>query len=199
MHRYDLEEFVSRMMDGSTYPDDIPAFNKLTPDGPWLCGGALRRLITKEKMDSDFDYFFKDEAQLEAFKKHIQETYGIIDEKNSDLNVSLKIKFNNKEVPVQLIKIGYYKNVEECLQSFDFTICQCGTDGKHLVVGDYTLWDLGRKRLALNELTYGASTVKRMIKYTKQGYTACQGVIVDILERIAADKNLIQATVEYVD
>lgn len=46
---------------------------------------------------------------------------------------------------------------------------------------------------------YGASTVRRLLKYCKQGYTACQGTFVTLLKQIADDPSRIQGEVEYVD
>src|SRR3546814_20882968 len=43
---------------------DLPTISQA---GPWLAGGSVRRLIMCLPQDSDFDFFFKDQAQFDAF------------------------------------------------------------------------------------------------------------------------------------
>ena len=101
---------------------------------------------------------------------------------------------------VQAIKIGFYATVEECLDTFDFTICQLAAHKGKLYVGQYTMWDLARKRLALHKLTYGAATVRRLLKYTKRGFTtACSGCIVSILEAVGEYPSVINSDIQYLD
>jgi hypothetical protein len=100
---------------------------------------------------------------------------------------------------IQAIKIGYYATIEECLESFDFTICQLGVHKGTLHVGQYTMWDLARKRLALHKLTYGAASVRRLLEYTRQGFTACQGCIVSLLQAVGDNPDVINSDIKYVD
>ena len=85
------------------------------------------------------------------------------------------------------------------IDSFDFSICQFGFDGEDLFLGDWALFDMARKRLVPGKVTFGTSTLRRVIKYTRQGYTICGGGLASILEQVAADPTIIQAGVEYVD
>ena len=71
--------------------------------------------------------------------------------------------------------------------------------GENLLLGEFTLWDLGRKRLVIHKVTYATATVRRLVKYTKQGFTSCAGVAQEILKAVAADPSLIHSEVEYVD
>ena len=105
----------------------------------------------------------------------------------------------NKAQTIQLLRMSFEPAIDAVLDSFDFTICQFGFDGSDLVCGPFSLWDLARKRLAMHKITFGASSVRRMTKYSKQGFTFCQGTIVTILEAIAKDPTKIQAEVDYVD
>jgi hypothetical protein len=68
-----------------------------------------------------------------------------------------------------------------------------------LYAGQYTMWDLGRKRLALHKLTYGAASVWRLLKYSSQGFTACQGCIVSLLRAVGDNPAVINSDVQYVD
>ncbi len=107
---------------------------------------------------------------------------------------------NGKEILLQFIKIGFYPTAEAVIDSFDFTACQCAYDGETLTVGEYTLWDLGRRRLAVHRVTFPVSTIRRMLKYGKQGFTVCSGGITKVLADTIADPSLQQnMDTEYVD
>lgn len=95
--------------------------------------------------------------------------------------------------------MGYYTSPESVIDSFDFTITQCAYDGTDFYFGEYTLWDIPRKKLALHKLTYGVATMRRLIKYTDQGFTACAGVMRSILEAVVDNPGVIQSDVKYVD
>lgn len=168
------------------------------PGGPWLVGGSVRRLVTGAAQDSDFDVAFPSEHALYSVKAALV-SQGFEVRRETAAHVELFTKIDEKPTTVQLLKIAYAPEPWGVLDTFDFTICQCAYDGENLTFGPYTLWDLGRRRLAIHKVTYAASTVRRMLKYGKQGYTFCQGTIVNILESVVEKPETIQATVEYVD
>ena len=170
-----------------------------SPRGPWLAGGAIRRTVLGQSLDSDFDYFFYDEAQLRAFADAIVALGGTL-EKSTEHHESYRVLIDGKSRLVQCIKFKYYETAEQVVESFDYTICQLASDGSRLIVGEHTLWDLGRKRLAIHEITYPVSTMRRMLKYTRQGFYACAGCMQAILARTVASPELqMQLDTEYVD
>lgn len=201
MSRYNFKTFLSRFIDD---PDDCDLFKYLAhlpviaPGGPWVAGGAVRRTLQKTDLSSDIDFFFKDETQLAAFDESIIDL-GAIMSSDNDHARTYRLTVAGDDLVVQAITMSYYETLEACLDSFDFTITQCGYDGTDLVVGEFTLWDLARKRLALHKLTYGVSTMRRIIKYTRQGFTACGGALASILEQTIADPQTVHREVEYVD
>lgn len=198
--RHDLREFLARYIDDA---NELPLFKLLEvlpapmPDGPWIAGGAIRRTVMESPLESDVDFFFRDEAQKAKFHEFMIEKGWLISEK--DHATTYGIKSDNATVIVQAVTISFYPNLESVLDSFDFTITQFGYDGKDLVCGPHALWDLSRKRLALHRLTFGVSTVRRLIKYTRQGFTACGGVLASILEEVVAKPETIHREVTYVD
>lgn len=203
VHKYKLREFLSRSVDEDTAlvslinSGSIPTLGEF---GPWIAGGMVRRSLQGEKkIISDVDLFFSSAEQLAQAKGLILTTLGgsVIDERNSTLSMALAI--DGKDVVIQLIGFRFFASIVEVLDSFDFTICQCGTDGTHLYVGEFTLWDIARKRLALHRLTYGTATIRRLIKYTRQGFTACSGVMSDILERSIAEPSTVHREIDYID
>lgn len=183
----------------------------LSENGPWLAGGALRRTLLRQSLDSDFDFFFASQGQFDAFVSEVKNSGGWVVSENEH-NTTMRLpstapepvgedQFSpySPEITVQAIKTRWYDSLREVLDSFDFTLCQFGYDGALLVCGDYSLWDLGRKRLVPHRLTYGTASMRRLLKYTKQGFTICGGGLSDFLEKVVADPAVIQRDTLYID
>lgn len=202
----------------------------LEEHGAWLAGGALRRLILGQKFESDFDFFFGSKESMDEFYAFIKGdtnfkiTKEYCNQNNRTLHVTLTprkdeiadeaLEFEeafakNADMPTrpsydfifQLITINYYSTVETLLDSFDYTICQFATDGENLYLGDTTLFDTVRKKLHINRITYSLATIRRLIKYSKQGFVACNGCLNTILNcRINnPDINDSDATISSID
>lgn len=172
----------------------------VTPQGPWIAGGSVRRLATDLPQDSDFDFFFASADQLAAFIARMGEL-GARKVSENEFNISFVIPAADKlpELKVQAIRITFRGTLEETISAFDFSLCQCGFDGADLVFGQFTLFDLANKRLIPGVITYGVSSLRRIIKYTKQGYRICGGGLATMLEQIANNPEVIQSKVEYID
>jgi hypothetical protein len=201
MHRYNFVEFLARFNDE---PEELPFFKTAAElpsphtAGPWIAGGAIRRTLSGMPLESDVDYFFASVEQKDAFVADVEARGGwIISDKEHAVTLGLKVE--HATVILQAVTMAYYASIEAVLDSFDFTITQFGYDGTDMVCGEFSLWDLARKRLALHKLTFGVSTVRRLIKYTRQGFTACGGVLASILEATVADPQTIHRDVTYVD
>lgn len=199
--RYNFKSFLQRFIEEPEsevifkYQSALPV---LSVNGPWIAGGSIRRTLQRMPLDSDVDFFFKNEKQRKEFEKDLEsrgfESVVITEQAKTFIG-----KINDERVKVQSIHFAYYENAEAVIDSFDFTITQFAYDGNDLICGEYSLWDLARNRLALHKMTYGVSTVRRLIKYTKQGFTACGGVLTDILTSVVNDPALIQSNVQYID
>jgi hypothetical protein len=201
---YNFEKFLSRYNDDPKNNLIIFDILKVLPEvgnGVWLAGGALRRTLIGQGLTSDMDFFFSSREKLESFRAELtsmgakkknetkhQETYLFTPE-----------DWEYDEIEVQLIKIGYYSSATDLLDSFDFTITQFAYDGTNLYTGPYSLWDLSRKRLAVHKITYGVASMRRMIKYSNQGFTACAGCMGEFLLEIAEDPSKINMEVQYID
>jgi len=227
MQKYDMAEFWARSsdhdFDKSEFKQTLDALPQCTPEGPWVAGGALRRLITGKPVDSDIDFFFRDEEQYAEWVKDVEELGAKkLSSNDHQVTYDLALEINDwpkgessfadavrggevdpflKRVSVEIqgVHFLFYRDLEQVLDSFDFTICQLGYDGDNMYVGDYTLWDLARKKLALHKLSYGLSTVRRLLKYQTQGFNACSGCLTQILESVARNPELIQSDIIYVD
>lgn len=170
-------------------------------NGPWLAGGSIRRLFDGTDSESDFDIFFTDEEQLRLFQGRLENAKVLYEnEHNITLEVPLSSDIFSISKPFKLQLIKYYFNSpEDVINWFDYTNCQFITDGDVLIVGEYTLYDIGRKRLRVHEIHHAASSVRRMLKYGRQGYTVCDGTINDILQAVVANPEIIQEKIKYID
>lgn len=196
MNRYGFD-LVTRTNGNDSWNTFLKILEELPPiteAGPWLCGGAMRRLVAGAELDSDFDYFFANEQQVKAFEQWMKAHAGMIERENQ-FNKTWRVKGRQ----VQQITIRYYQSIEDALGSFDFTICQFGWDGAQITVGPFSLWDLARKRIAIHQLTYGVSTLRRLMKYSRQGFTVCGGVLADILQRTVETPESINHNVVSID
>lgn len=215
MQAFSLDDFWSRYgrqeYETTDFAKALERLPSVAADGPWIAGGSVRRLVTRKAQESDFDFFFKGEVQFDAFCKAVEKAGGFRTNE-SDFNITFCIpavkakplgddefSLGGPELKVQAIRIDYFESLNAVLESFDFSICQCGFDGSSLAFGPWTLWDLANNKLVPGKLRYGASSLRRVIKYTRQGFTICGGGLANMLEQVAADPSIIRGEVEYVD
>jgi hypothetical protein len=204
--RYGREEYAD-----TDFAKALARLPEVSAQGPWLAGGSIRRLISRQPQDSDFDFFFRDQEQFDAFCERMK-SLGAKRTSESDFNVTFRLpaaepkpvednvfEGGGPELKVQAIRIQFYATLEASVESFDFSICQFGFDGERLVLGDWSLFDLASKRLVPGKLSYGTASLRRVIKYTRQGFTICGGGLADILEQVVENPAIIQREVEYVD
>lgn len=191
--------------------DYLEYLPKFSPEGPWLCGGSVRRVFDNDSLKhTDFDLFFRSPTQKNECGTFLL-GLGAQKEAENDKNTTYYLprkKFDlgdggppitRPEMKIQLIHIVYYETLESVLESFDFTICQFGYDGTRYVVGPWSLSDLATKSLVPHKLTFGVSSLRRVLKYTNQGYTICAGGLGELLTQVVANPAIIQAETEYID
>lgn len=187
IHSMDAQRFMDRIgLDKLDMLEDyLVNAPKVEVDGPWLAGGALRRILTGDSLDDgDFDYFFKNSGQQQLFHEQlIRKGAKVL--RNEDHVTEYEVQMlDAKTMKVQAIKMKYFPTVREMLQDFDYTCCMIAYDGLDIHYGEWTLWDNARKRLAVNKIQYPVASLRRLVKYTSQGYYACQGTMMDIATTI---------------
>lgn len=200
---FPLTDFIERYAAG-TWEDQplrkaLASLPSLSPTGPWLAGGALRRTVSGAPLESDFDFFFASQEQLDAWKAALPPT--LHEHRSSAHNTEYRGALDGYgSAIVQAIHFQFYTDAAAVIDSFDYTICQLAFDGVTMLCGDYALWDIGRKRLAVHRVTYPVASMRRLIKYTSQGYTACAGAMATLLQQTANSPALMsRLSVEYVD
>lgn len=144
-----------------------------------VAGGAVRDYLTGDKI-KDIDIFCQDQAAEEALLKFLREKHKLLNENN------LLGNFIVNERWFQVIK-GKYGDMstDDLIRSFDFTICGAMVQGNGEVRFLPTFFqDCLAKHLRINTINFPLSTLERMQKYIKKGYTACNGTLLTVAKAI---------------
>lgn len=169
-------------------------------NGAWMAGGAIRRTLIGQPLDSDFDFFFKSAEALEEWEKGLPSGLTLVRETEHHKHWRGTIAGSELPVDIQAIRFRFYDTAEAVIDSFDYTITMFVLDDEDLVTTPIALWDLGRRKLAVHKVSYPVATMRRLLKYTKQGFTACAGCLQSILKETAASPEaMAQLDIEYVD
>jgi hypothetical protein len=187
-------------------------------EGPWVAGGSIRRMLAgTDPLASDFDIFFRDPDQKDAWVARMEADHEVLEKIENDWNTTLKVKvviskeiisdetgepfIVTKELTLELqaVHVDYYANPQAVIDTFDYTICQFVTDGVDLSVGQYSLWDLARKKLVIHKITYAIASMRRMLKYGKQGFGICGGMMAEFLGSVVENPETIDMNFKYID
>ncbi len=162
-----------------------------------LAGGAVRRMVENNQEESDYDLFMFGDTKLEYVEEALRaDNYEFI--RGTEHHREYVQAISGRKV--QLITNWRYKDIADLFSFFDFTICQCAFDGNSLYFGDYSLFDIARKRLVINRIQFFHSSLRRMLKYGNQGYYACAGTLQTFLNAVAAaPKEVLNQEIKYVD
>lgn len=193
--RYGKSEYTE-----TAFAKALARLPSIASSGPWVAGGSVRRLIVGLPQDSDFDFFFACQEQFDAFCADM-EGRGAKRATENDYNITFLLPKDEAgpELKVQAIRLSFEITLSATIAAFDFSLCKFGFDGDKLHCGQWSLFDLASKRLVPDRISYGTSTLRRIIKYTRQGYTICAGGLANILQQVADNPSIIQSEVEYVD
>ena len=183
------------------------------PDGAYISGGAITSIIQKHPI-IDIDMFFLTEKsfketlrlfiveaernKLEEAERWVFDKYSIVTRdmekfcQNSKDYRYIGLKHENLNRPmVQLLKLYWYDSPEQIIDSFDITVAQfiVGNDGI-MKFNPMSFYDIANKKLVLHRLQWAGSTLRRIIKYSKKGYYACPGSLINIAEAINKKEKL---------
>lgn len=196
------------------------------PDGAIIAGGFMTAIVQETKDATDIDVFFTSESAFKEAFDRLQKgaEHGSYDEECwaiKDYKLDPSIGVDNKDdtrmsglryvkfvhptrPPIQLIKLVWYESAEHVIDSFDLTVAQFALDVAtgNLVFNPISWVDIARKRLVLHRMQFPASTLRRVIKYSKKGYYACPGALVRISEetqKVLNEQPDVNGRVVYVD
>lgn len=206
-------------------PDNLDIIYKY-----FIAGGCFKNLYNDET-PKDWDIFCTDEnTSLEVLEIFENIGWTVVPEwksskrtvqtlKDFNLNLEAQIKevvkspeivprftdLVHKEIPgkLQIIHKFPFPTVEDCFNSFDFTICMAGAYLKQIErdepledgttfhhneclisTGQYFFEDLLTKRLRVNKITYPVDSLRRAFRYSDYGYKPCKGVVKELADAI---------------
>lgn len=195
--RTDFAAFCER---SAVSTDDLFRVLNAVRQDAWCAGGAIRRTLIKQPLDSDFDFFFRDAEHLAAWEAGLPSSLSLVRETEHHKHWRGPVGGSALPIDVQAIRFRFYDSPEAVIDSFDYTITQFAFDGTNLITTPTALWDLGRKRLAIHKITYPVATMRRLLKYTHQGFTACNGCLATLLRETAQSPEALAALdIGYVD
>jgi hypothetical protein len=131
----------------------------------WIAGGVLRDYFLDKPLKSDCDIFFPNIEEFNKAKAYLTSKGAkIIWESENGMKVTYKGN------TFDLVKI-FAPNPLATIGRFDFTISMLATDGKQVFYGNNTLKDLQDRKLVINTIVNPLSTLKRVLKHYKKGFT----------------------------
>lgn len=134
----------------------------------WIAGGAIRDYVLYGKTNNDIDIYTTSElAQKTIVNKILSK-----DPKNKICYDNLTVtRIMTHEGSVDVIK-RYYGAPDLCIQVFDFTVCCAAIDSLgFFVCHDDFLIHLTERKLKINTLVAPISTLCRLEKYHKYGFS----------------------------
>lgn len=151
-----------------------PSVDYEIPEYCWIAGGAIRRWFNNEKK-SDIDVFAIKEESLMKFAEVNKLGKPIYDKENI-------VAYMDKDTPIQLIK-RYFSTIEDCLNSFDYTICQFAYDGTTIFATEEAIVSTLRKHIGVAKIQtgYEIDSLRRLLKYYDKGYKPCLGTLKDLV------------------
>lgn len=149
----------------------------------WIAGGSVRNYFAGDYSYTDIDVYFKDENNLNAAKDFFIQNGG---EVKFDSDHAYNIKYKGRDY--DLIK-HFFKNPQDSIDNFDFTVACVAVDNEKVYHHDTFFMDLAKRALVINELPYPMSTLSRVQKYAKKGFTICKGGLYKLSRAIQLQLN----------
>jgi hypothetical protein len=180
-------------LDSYTHPlikDSHLYFKQDRHHGPWICGGAARKICFGLPIDTDIDIYFQSHKQYELFLKKMEQAKIAGD----DISVQGKSQWAESwlwnGITVQLITFQFFATLNDVLDDFDITVAQFGFDGWNSYSPYDSYEDEEKKLIKFHKLTRPMQAMRRIIKYSKQGYHLDDFQTLHFFKRILASGKL---------
>jgi len=157
-------------------------FDRL-PSRCWIAGGAVRDWFATGVVRKDVDVFTPDDDAMADVRRLIEQ--GPLKGKVI-YETSTVTGYATEAGKIEIVKM-HFPTPEATIEQFDFTVVCAVVDAeRRLVVHDTFFIDLSGRRLVINALPFPFSTLERMQKMIKLGYTACNGTLLRMIEGVRA-------------
>ncbi len=154
----------------------------LSPKGPWLAGGSVRKYMNGMQNHADYDIFFADKAQCDNYCVLLL-NQGALEQSKNIFNRS----FDFDGFEIQCIHHEFCSTLIKTLDRFDMTICQFGYDGTSLVWSEEAAEDARDMKFRFLNTTDPIYNLNRAFKYASEGYRPRDGEVKKILSRVGRD------------
>lgn len=155
-------------------------------DGPWVAGGAVRRIYENDGIhSSDIDVFFPNQEMqkwaVDLFDGRLSNKAQwspvyVLERRSAPMSVTFDVIFEGTKFPIQFISKKYFPSMEAILDDFDFTVCMWGTDGENMFYDERAPIDLASRSLVLHQKPKRPKP-NRLAKYVCQGFVPSPGVL----------------------
>lgn len=173
-------------------------------EGVYLAGGLLRTLASNTETLSphttDIDLFFSS-PQVFSIVKSLFENHTEF-EKVFQCPEDTLCTFveRNTGWKFQCIALRFYSSLLEVVESFDFSCICIAVDGNTLIFHKDAVDDTLDKSLRWNKITHPASSIRRMMKYSRKGYSMAETEYRHLVEQIASHSpDIVDMDLVYID
>lgn len=150
----------------------------------WIAGGAIRNWLSGETEDNDVDFFAPDRESMAELVKWLRANRGFKHYLITKNAIKGYVMLGERKLDVDIVKKPF-QNPTSTIEKFDFTVCCFAVNYTNFYFHQSAAFDLLRRRLVINELPHPVDTLKRLQKYTKKGFNACNGTLVTLARGIA--------------
>lgn len=189
----------------------IPVYStalfKALPDGAICAGSYLTQIFDQTIKCNDIDIFFQTGS---AFMNTLQTIlrmsndidspfygYSAIRQDIDDIElvdnihvINIDSKFDSLRPSIQLIKLFYFEEPSDVIDSFDMTMVQVAATNQHILYNPMSFLDIKDKRIVFNKLHGPLHTMRRLLKYTTRGYKLDDASIIELLKEIQSAKGV---------
>ena len=189
-----MEEFIEVYLDNTFQTASLSRMYhsvfKLLPAGinnfnVWFGGGCYVRTLLNEKI-ADIDFFSSDRTELAQLVKLLRKSgYKLYFSNKNAIKGYIENKFGR--INIDIVKL-IFPNEIETIRHFDFSVAKIVTNPKTNKCFYYSsvFVDIMQKRLILpHKLPAPLGTLKRMQKYIKRGFSACDGTMLTLSKQLA--------------
>jgi hypothetical protein len=151
-----------------------------------LAGGALLSYFTDSTV-RDFDLYFRTPADFEQICANVPGTFALVpqvSERSVTYRRTESIDGQYYVRTLNMIKNKHPVSPEDLIESYDFTVCMCAMTYDSIVYHPQYFMDVATRSLRVYNPDNPTSSLYRMQKYIKRGYSIDQENMHKLLEAI---------------